>query len=182
MVKVLAGVGEITPKVDALSRMEAIAKAECLRDYFLIALMARRGLRVSEALQVTPDRIHDQGVTVRVKGGETVLKILPPNLYSELKEYADTLPKTLQVIPLGRRQAYNLCLKYAKLAGIENWQRIHPHRLRHYFGTYQAKRTGRDPWKVRSLMGHKDLRSTAPYVDYLSPEDELAELSETSTE
>jgi hypothetical protein len=33
-----------------------------------------------------------------------------------------------QVIPIGRRQAYNLCQKYAKMAGIEQWRRAHPHR------------------------------------------------------
>ena len=175
--KVHDGLAELSFTSEQIEKMEALALKENQRDYFLLALMGRRGLRVSEVLQVTPEKIQQGGVLVKVKGGSIVLRMLAPPLYKALSEYAHGLPKFDQLIPVGRRQAYNLCLKYAKEAGVQNWQRAHPHRWRHYFGTYQARRTGRDPWKVKSLMGHKDLRATAPYVDNLSPEEELQELS-----
>lgn len=175
--KVREGIGELSLSSQNIEDTERFAKTSSLRDYFLLALMGRRGLRISETLQVTKERLQNGGVLVRVKGGEMVLKILPPELYKALLDYSERLPKTEQLIPIGRRQAYNLCQKYAKLAGIEQWQRAHPHRWRHYFGTFYARKTGRDPWKVKSLMGHKDLRATAIYVDNLSPEEELAELS-----
>lgn len=170
------GVGEITPKLEQLEKIEAIAKSNSLRDYFLIALMSRRGLRVSEALQSNKERLQEGGLLLTVKGGVQVLKILPSHLYQEMVEYSKDFPKHELIIPIGRRQAYNLSIKYAKLAGIENWQRIHPHRFRHYFGTFHARRTGRDPWKVSSLMGHKDLRATKVYVEELSPEEQAEEL------
>jgi integrase len=175
--KVRGGLGELSLTTENIETMERFARAQNLRDYFLLALMGRRGLRISETLQVTRERLQNGGVLVMVKGGEMMLKILPPTLYQEMLDYSKPLPKMEQLIPVGRRQAYNLCQKYAKLAGIEQWQRAHPHRWRHYFGTFYARKTGRDPWKVKSLMGHKDLRATAIYVDNLSPEEELAELT-----
>jgi integrase len=176
IMKVLRGIGEITPKSEQLDKIEAVAKSNSMRDYFLIALMGRRGLRVSEALQANRERLQDRGLLLTQKGGIQVNKVLPSSLYAELVEYSKDFPKYELIIPVTRRQAYNLCLKYAKLAGMDNWQRIHPHRFRHYFGTFHARRTGRDPWKVSSLMGHKDLRATKVYVEELSPEEQAEEL------
>ncbi len=172
------GLGEISFSEQQVEAMEWFAKQVSMRDYFFLALLGRRGLRISESLQVTRERLQNNGVLVRVKGGRTVLKVLPSYLYKELVDYSEPLPKIEQIVPIGRRQGYNICLKYAKMAGVENWKRAHPHRWRAYFGTHHARRTGRDPWKVKSLMGHKDLRSTAIYVDDLSPEEEQIEVDE----
>lgn len=178
--KVSHGQSEVSFSEHDIERMEKIARAVDIRDYFLLALMGRRGLRVSETLLVTPETLQNGGVNIRVKGGEVTLKMLPPSLYAELLTYSKGFNPKQQLIPIQRRQAYNLCQDYAQRAGIRNWERAHPHRWRHFFGTFYAKKTGRDPWKLRSLMGHKDLRATAVYVENLSPEEELAELEDTA--
>ena len=120
---------------------------------------------------VTPD-----GVSVVWKGGERNFRYLPSKLARELFAYASKLHKGQKIVGFTRQRGYQLCQEYAKQAGIKDWKRVHPHRFRHYFGTFHARRTGRDPWKVSSLMGHKDLRATRVYVEELSPEEEKAEL------
>lgn len=129
---------------------------------------ASRGIRKED---VTPE-----GVSVVWKGGERNFRYLPKDLAKDLYAYASTLRRNQKVVGFTRQRGYQLCQEYAMRAGISDWKRVHPHRFRHYFGTFHARRTGRDPWKVSSLMGHKDLRATRVYVEELSPEEEKAEL------
>ena len=120
--------------------------------------------------------VTPEGVSVIWKGGEKTFKYLPHELAHQLFAYASGLKKGAKVVSFTRQRGYQICQEYAKRAGIRDWKRVHPHRFRHYFGTFHARRTGRDPWKVSSLMGHKDLRATRVYVEELSPEEEKAEL------
>ncbi|SRR6266705_2912119 len=176
--------------------MEKRAAAISNRDYLILALMGRRGLRVGEivgchethhyvrkktcetvAVQVdlpgvTRSDVRDGGVWVKQKGGSEQLKTLPRTLGETLVAYAEGFHTSERLFPLSEQSVRRLCEHYARAAGLADWERVHPHRWRHYFGTLQARRTGRDPWKVRALMGHKDLRATAKYVENLSPQEE----------
>ena len=125
---------------------------------------------------IRKEDVTSEGVSVVWKGGEKNFRYLPNDLAKELYTFASSLRKNQKVVGFTRQRGYQLCQEYAKRAGISDWKRVHPHRFRHYFGTFPARRTGRDPWKVSSLMGHKDLRATRVYVEELSPEEEKAEL------
>lgn len=125
---------------------------------------------------IRKEDVTSEGVSVVWKGGEKNLRYLPSDLARELFAYASKLHKGQKIVGFTRQRGYQLCQDYAREAGISDWKRVHPHRFRHYFGTFHARRTGRDPWKVSSLMGHKDLRATRVYVEELSPEEEKAEL------
>ena len=175
--KVREGIGELRFTEAEINRMESIARSRGEADYLLLRLWGRRGLRVSESLGLHKRDLRDKGVWITQKGGDIVLKILPPQLYEEMGKYSAKMKPDDLLFSINRRTALNWSQQIAKEADIENWERAHPHRWRHFFGTFQARRTGRDPWKVKSLMGHKDLRPTAVYVDNLSPEEELEELS-----
>ena len=125
---------------------------------------------------IRKEDVTPEGVSVVWKGGERNFRYLPTDLAGELFAYASRLRKGQRVVRFTRQRGYQLSQEYARRAGIQDWRRVHPHRFRHYFGTFHARRTGRDPWKVSSLMGHKDLRATRVYVEELSPEEEKAEL------
>lgn len=125
---------------------------------------------------IRKEDVTPEGVSVVWKGGEKTFKYLPRDLAIQLFDYASKLRNGEKIVSFTRQRGYQLCQDYAKRAGIRDWKRVHPHRFRHYFGTFHARRTGRDPWKVSSLMGHKDLRATRVYVEELSPEEEKAEL------
>lgn len=174
--KVKEGIGEVKLSKMQVDAIEELAKDGNLPHYFFFALMGRRGLRVSEALSLTRESLTPRGVWITQKGGARVEKILPSQLQQEITEYATHFKNGEKLIPFTRQRGYQLCQEYARRIGLQDWRRVHPHRWRHYFGTFQARRTGRDPWKVRSLMGHKDLRATSPYIEDLSPEEEQAEL------
>ncbi|TMH96665.1 hypothetical protein E6H37_02170 [Candidatus Bathyarchaeota archaeon] len=91
----------------------------------------------------------------------------------------EKVQKGERIISLTEQHGTNILRKYARLAGVPDWDRLHNHRQRAYFGTFWARKTGRDPWKVQSLMGHKDLRATAVYVEELSLEEKKQLLDES---
>lgn len=194
--KVKDGLSEVVLKEEQLDEMESLARSQNLRDYFLLALMGRRGLRVGTVVGnkntvrytrkktgetvickvylpgIRKEDIGADGIWVHEKGHIQRTVSVPKPLHSELRQYAAKLRKGDRLIPITVQQATNLCKKYARLANIPKWQRIHPHIFRHFFGTYMARKLGRDPWKLKSLMGHKDLRMTMVYVENLSLDEE----------
>lgn len=175
--KVCDGRMEYYPKRDEILKMEEIARAKNIRDYFLLGILGYRGLRISEALQLSRERMRDHAFLVRLKGGEMRMRAIPNEIYPELVEYLARNPRVNCVFEITRRTGYNVVQKYARLAGIKDWDRIHPHCLRHSFGTWYARKSGRDPFKLKSMMGWSDLRMAKTYVEDLSPEEELEELS-----
>lgn len=88
-----------------------------------------------------------------------------------MQKLASEAQEGQRIIPLTEQHGTNILRKYARLAVVPNWDGLHNHHQRAYFGTYWARKTGRDYWKVQSLMGHKDLRATAVYVEELSLEE-----------
>ena len=54
-------------------------------------------------------------------------------------------------------------LELAKKAGIERWQDVHPHTLRHSFAT-RLLDEGKTIAEVRDLMGHDSIATTNSYV------------------
>lgn len=88
-----------------------------------------------------------------------------------MQKLASEAQEGQRIIPLTEQHGTNILRKYARLAVVPNWDGLHNHHQRAYFVTYWARKTGRDYWKVQSLMGHKDLRATAVYVEELSLEE-----------
>src|SRR5207245_1299024 len=115
------------------------------RDHLLLGLQLERGWRIGSIVGC-----RNTVTYTRKRTGEKWLRLA--------QELASKVHKGERIIPLTEQHGTNLLRKYARLAGVPNWDRLHNHRQRAYFGTYWARKTGRDYWKVQSLMGHKDLR------------------------
>lgn len=176
-----------------VSDMERLAKQHNLRDYFMLGLIGKRGLRIGtvvgehskhhrrnkkgelvETLVDLPgikkEDVRPDALVVHEKGGRQRIVALPGAFQREIFEFASHFRQGERIIAISEQAARLIVPKYAKLAGVEG--HVRPHMWRHYFGTKKARETGRDAWKVKSLMGHKDIRSTARYVDDLSLEEE----------
>jgi integrase len=69
--------------------------------------------------------------------------------------------------------------EYAQAAGLDDWQLVHPHRFRHYFGT-RVHRRWRDLKTTQNLLGHKSERTTLRYIANLTPEEEASKIEELS--
>jgi integrase len=109
---------------------------------------------------IRKEDVGPETITVRFKGGKTEEDYPGKKWLRLAQRLASKAEEGERIIPLSEWHSTNLLRKYARLAGVPNWDRLHNHRQRAYFGTFWARKTGRDPWKVQSLMGHRDLRAT----------------------
>jgi len=129
--------------------------------------------------EIRKEDVGRETIMIRFKGGKTEPDYPGKKWLMLAQKLASRVQRGERIIPLSEQHGTNILRKYARLAGVPNWDRLHNHRQRACFGTFWARKTGRDPWKVQSLMGHKDLRATAVYVEELSLEEKKQLLDES---
>ena len=156
-----------------------LKEALSLRDRALVLLLYATGLRISELLQLTLDRIDQENEMVRTIGKGNKERLVPyaRAAYEALDAYLTSgrpqlSPKSSHVFlntqgtPLSR-QAFWISLKkiaaHAKLP-----QTLSPHTLRHTFATHLLE-GGIDLRTLQSLLGHSDISTTQIYT-HVAPE------------
>ena len=166
--------------------MLTLAEHESERDHLLLLLM-RYGLRCGEIVGwrglpgIRIEDIREDGIWIKGKGYERGivqdrLVVLPQSVIRMLRRY---LTRTLvsrfkdahedKVFPISGVRAEQTVKRYARDAGIDDWKRVGPHRLRAYFAT-DAKDRGLDAFTIRDLMRHKNITTTNLYVGQSSTE------------
>ena len=163
------------------------------RDFLLLQLM-RYGLRCGEIVGwrglpgIRVGDIRDQGIWVKGKGYsrgivQDRLVPLPRDMIRELKAYASESTGNLsggndldKIFPISEVWAERIVKRYARDSGVDDWERVGPHRLRAFFAT-DAKDRGFDAFTIRDLMRHKNITTTNLYVGQSST-DRLARLVE----
>jgi len=147
-----------------------------LRDRALFEFILDTGARVSEALSVDWQNIDfaKGEVTVIGKGSKQrtlFLRESSPWIQQYLEQRQTDAPPLFvtytKLRRLNRENAGDAIRKLAEKAGLE--KRVHPHMLRHTFGTYLMW-AGTDPKTVQELLGHADLDMTLRY--YVASETE----------
>ncbi len=148
-----------------------------LRDTALLELLYASGCRISEALELSLDRLYlDQGV-VRLVGKGDKPRLVPIGapavtaLDRWLREGRPLLAKGKKVTPwvflnhrggrLSRQGMFQKLRDYALIAGIT--RPISPHKLRHSFATHLIE-GGADLRAVQTLLGHADIATTQVYT------------------
>ena len=147
-----------------------------LRDKALLELLYATGMRVSEAVDLTLDRINLDLGYLRCIGKGQKERIIPVGRMAleALDQYLDILrPRQLADRPtnaiflsrtgrpLDRTNMWRLVRKYARLAGIK--EPVSPHTLRHCFATHLLT-GGADLRILQELLGHADIASTQIYT------------------
>lgn len=144
--------------------------------------LAYTGCRISEALQLTIDRVDlsSQSLTFKTlkKRQKTHFRAVPvPDSYLDALDLVHHVRKSQRAkgkgvgVPLwrwGRTQATKHIWHVMELAGIDGPQ-ASPKGLRHAFGVRTAKHT-RNPRLVQKMMGHSDMNTTAIYMDLVGAE------------
>jgi hypothetical protein len=156
---------------DELSALRCVPKNP--RDQALIETLAGCGLRVSEACDLRLDQVHWSGEapSLRFVGKGNKERIVPLNL-----EVQDALRTWLEVrgpAPseyvfcqlrtggrLSRKTVWDALQRYARRAGLRP---VHPHMLRHAFGTALADRQVPIE-RIRELMGHASITTSQVYI------------------
>jgi len=160
------------PKV--LNREEVavcLASTRSLKYRALLMLFYGCGLRVSEALGLRVVDIDSRQMLVRIahgKGDRERWVPLPALLLDVLREYwkqerpKDWLfPGKVAGRPLTREAVTYICRQVRRDAGLK--KPLHPHCLRHTYATHLLD-AGADLRVIQTLLGHKNLSTTAIYT------------------
>jgi type 1 fimbriae regulatory protein FimB len=141
-----------------------------VRDYLLLLMTYRHGLRVSETIGLRRDELDLDRARLwvrRLKGGLSVEQPIAGDELRAIKRYlamrADALPWLFvseRDQPLTRQGVNYLVEAAAARAGLTG---VHPHTLRHSCGFALADK-GHDLRLIQDYLGHRDPRHTVHYT------------------
>jgi integrase/recombinase XerD len=169
------------PELLSRTEVEALLAAPgadgplALRDTALLELLYATGCRISEALDLTLDRLHLDRAIVRLTGKGDKQRLVPVGApaIAALRAWIEVgrpelirgAVRWLFVNQRGARlsrQGFFLKLQqYALQAGIT--RAVSPHKLRHSFATHLLE-GGADLRAVQTLLGHVDIGTTEIYT------------------
>ncbi len=129
------------------------------------------GLRISEAVRLTPAAIDSQRMVIRVeagKGRKDRYVMLSPKLLDILRAYWRKarpphwlFPGDLPGQPISTAAVEDACRQARDRAGIS--KPVTPHSLRHAFAVHLLE-AGADLRTIQLLLGHRSLSTTARYL------------------
>jgi integrase len=144
------------------------------RNYLLLLMIYRHGLRASEAIQLKRADINIKESRIwvsRLKNGLSVEHPISGDELRAIKRYLssrkDNLPWLFvneRGLPLTRQAVNYIVSTAAEKAKLEN---VHPHTLRHSCGFYLANK-GYDLRLIQDYLGHRDPKHTAHYTRVMS--------------
>lgn len=164
-------------EIDRLLRVCSKRAPSGRRNRALLALLWRSGLRLGEALALTPKDVDLQEFVVRIQEGKTGKRVVGLDISTAL--LIDQWLVSRKTLGIGNRaplfctlqggqidQSYirHLLPRLAKKAGIE--RRIHSHGLRHRFSV-DLVQEGADLITVQRLLGHRSAATTSVYLSRL---------------
>jgi integrase/recombinase XerD len=146
------------------------------RDYLFILLLYQTGLRISEALSLTPAKIFQfEGkpvLDIMGKGNKPRLVSCPEGLGKKLSAYArrKRLDSHNKFFPFNRTRGWQIIKQAAKTAGFE--KRVFPHLLRHSDAIERLRQTG-NPKALQHHLGHSSISMVLRYLSTLTQEESL---------
>jgi len=156
-----------TPKIlpkyveySVISTMLDNAKKNRYRDYILLLLLSRTGMRISEVTKLKKQDIQENTIIVRLgKGKKDRVIPLDNELGSILGLFSDRLTPNQKLFPITERQARNVVYRYTP-----DGMNIHPHTIRHSFAVHCLK-NGMNIRNLQKILGHTNLTTTQVYLD-----------------
>jgi len=144
---------------------------ESLKHRAILTTCYAAGLRISEAVHLTPTAIDSQRMVIRVaqgKGQKDRYVMLSPALLAMLRDYWRTVrsrdwlfPGDHPGEPITRDAVGNACQKAHRLSRLS--KPVTPHSLRHAFAVHLLE-AGTDVRTIQLLLGHRSLATTAKYL------------------
>mgnify|MGYP001130175553 CR=1 FL=1 len=144
------------------------------RDALLILLLFQTGLRISEALSLTPSHIQKfEGkpvLSIIGKGRKPRLIACPDRLIDRLKSYAyeHKLSSNDRFFPIKRSRGWQIIKRASDSSGFT--KRVYPHLLRHSDAIERLRQTG-NPKALQLHLGHSSTLMTMRYLSTLTQED-----------
>lgn len=154
---------------DEVSRF--LVAVENQKHRVILTVCYAAGLRVSEAVRLTPDAIDSQRMVIRVeagKGRKDRYVMLSPRLLDILRAYWRKarpqqwlFPGDLPGQPISTAAVEHVCRQVRDQAAIA--KPVTPHSLRHAFAVHLLE-SGADVRTIQLLLGHRSLSTTARYL------------------
>ena len=149
-----------------------LAAVDNLKHRVILTVCYATGLRISEAVRLTPAAIDSQRMVIRVeqgKGRKDRYVMLPPRLLDMLRDYwKRTHPGAVAVsrrsarpADLVRSPSITPAGRCVQRCGIG--KPVTPHSLRHAFAVHLLE-AGTDLRTIQLLLGHRNLSTTAQYL------------------
>ena len=152
---------------------------ESKRDTCIIIIASNGGLRAEEIVHIKIIHIHLEERFIAIIGkGEKYREVtINDKMYKALQEY---LEERLQINPdnpylfVGKKSSFykdkpmsrsivnRILNKYNVEVKIE---KLHPHTLRHYFGSTAYYKAGYSLIQISRQLGHSDIKTTKGYID-----------------
>jgi integrase/recombinase XerD len=147
------------------------------RDKLLILLLFETGLRVSEALSLTPRLIgQNEGKPViylkKGKGRKPRLVACPEDLAHRIRSFAYSKEIGIddRIFPINRKRAWQIVKLAGEKANLQ--KRVWPHLLRHSDAIERLRQTG-NPRALQIHLRHSSVLMTMRYLATLTAEDAL---------
>jgi len=146
------------------------------RDSLFILLLYQTGLRISEALTLTPAKITQfEGkpvLEILGKGQKPRVVSCPEGLANKLISYAyhKKLDPQDRFFPFNRSWGWQIIKQCAEKAGFS--KRVFPHLLRHSDAIERLRQTG-NPKALQHHLGHSSITMVMRYLSTLTQEDSL---------
>ena len=150
---------------------EFLAAVESLKHRVILTVCYAAGLRISEAVHLTPAAIDSQRMTIRVeqgKGRKDRYVMLSPKLLAILRDYYRKVrpkewlfPGDLPGQPITASAVEDACRTVRYRADLV--KPVTPHALRHAFAVHLLE-AGTDLRTIQLLLGHRSLNTTAKYL------------------
>ncbi len=146
------------------------------RDHLLILLLFQTGLRVSEALSLTPAKLRGfegrPALEIMGKGKKPRMVACPERLVEKLQAYAykKRLDSKDRFFPINRSRAWQIIADASERAGLN--KRVYPHLLRHSDAIERLRQTG-NPKALQHHLGHSSMMMVMRYLSTVTQEDSL---------
>jgi len=157
-----------------LSPAEVVQFLDCVaapKHRTILTTCYAAGLRISEAVRLTPPAIDSQRMVLRIeqgKGQKDRYVMLSPKLLTILRDWWRVSRSTPWIFPGDRpgdpittRAVNRACRKAHRRCGIP--KPITPHSLRHAFAVHLLE-AGTNVRTIQLLLGHRSLATTARYL------------------
>jgi site-specific recombinase XerD len=160
------------PQVLSKSEVERLIQAASLAHHRLLLMTIYSvGLRLAEALTLTPGCVDTSRMIIHVRQGKGKMDRLVPlstallealRLYWRMHGRGDWLfPGRDPMRPLSSRAAQSMTRRARQRAGIV--KTVTPHTLRHSYATHMLE-AGQDLRVIQRILGHRHLVSTLRYT------------------
>ena len=157
-----------------------MAKQRGARDYAMILLAYRHGLRASEICNITIQNLDLEAGNIRCQRGKSSISNWQQLNKDEVKAVSTWLRKrhdspqspspylfiSRKGSPVSRSQFFRIVQEVGRAAGLPP-EKCHPHILKHSVGTHLAN-AGMPVQVIQQRLGHRNIQNTMKYLQVSS--------------